>query len=108
MTADWLRRGGLIVSCQARPDNPLHGPGFMAAVAPGAAQPGAGAVRGGGAGDRGAMRAAVDLPGLTEALQAQACAHEEQQGQGDLGDDAEIHANCVLDRAVVGARMGAA
>src|SRR5438309_675494 len=28
-----LSAGGLVVSCQAREDNPLHGPGFMAAMA---------------------------------------------------------------------------
>lgn len=62
MSADWLRRGGLIVSCQARPDNPLHGPGFMAAMARAAAQDGAIAIRANGAADIAAIRAAVDLP----------------------------------------------
>ena len=32
---------GLIVSCQAREDNPLHGPHFMAAMARAAVQGGA-------------------------------------------------------------------
>ena len=30
--------GGLVVSCQAREDNPLHGPVFMAAMAAAAMQ----------------------------------------------------------------------
>jgi len=55
-------RGGLIVSCQARPDNPLHGPTFMAAMAQAAAQGGAVGLRMNGPDDIRAARAVVDLP----------------------------------------------
>jgi N-acylglucosamine-6-phosphate 2-epimerase len=58
----WLDRGGLIVSCQARPDNPLHGPVFMAAMARAAREAGAMAIRANGAADIAAIREAVDLP----------------------------------------------
>lgn len=58
----WLPRGAVVVSCQARPDNPLHGPNFMAAMARAAAQAGALAIRANGADDIAAIRAAVDLP----------------------------------------------
>jgi len=54
--------GGLIVSCQARSDNPLHGPQFMAAMARAAAQGGAVAVRVNGPDDVRAVRAAVEVP----------------------------------------------
>ncbi len=57
-----LRRGSLIVSCQARPDNPLHGPGFMAAMARAAEQGGAGGLRVQGAVDVAAVRAVSALP----------------------------------------------
>lgn len=62
MIPAWLARGGLIVSCQARPDNPLHGAVFMAAMARAAAQAGAVAIRANGAADIAAIRDAVDLP----------------------------------------------
>ena len=55
-------RGGLIVSCQARPDNPLHGPIFMTAMAQAAAQGGAVGLRMNGPDDIRAARAVVDLP----------------------------------------------
>lgn len=55
-------RGGLIVSCQARPDNPLHGPSFMAAMARAASGAGALGLRMNGPEDIRAARAAVDLP----------------------------------------------
>lgn len=42
---------GLIVSCQARADNPLHGSGFMGAMALAAAQGGAVAIRANGPDD---------------------------------------------------------
>lgn len=42
---DLIPRGALIVSCQARIDNPLHGPQFMGAMAAAARQGGAGALR---------------------------------------------------------------
>ncbi len=54
--------GALVVSCQAREDNPLHGPAFMAAMARAAEQGGAGAIRANGPSDIAAIRAAVDLP----------------------------------------------
>src|SRR3990172_9626819 len=57
-----LLRGGLIVSCQARPDNPLHGPVFMAAMAQAAAQGGAVGLRMNGPDDIRAAWAVVDLP----------------------------------------------
>jgi N-acylglucosamine-6-phosphate 2-epimerase/N-acetylmuramic acid 6-phosphate etherase len=54
--------GGLIVSCQARPDNPLHGPVFMAAMARAAADGGAVGLRLNGPEDVRAARAATALP----------------------------------------------
>lgn len=57
-----IPKGVLVVSCQARADNPLHGPAFMAAMARAAAQGGAGAIRANGPDDIAAIRAAVDLP----------------------------------------------
>lgn len=55
-------RGGLVVSCQARPDNPLHGPGFMTAMARAAALGGAVGIRANGPDDVAAILDAVDLP----------------------------------------------
>lgn len=52
----------LIVSCQAEPHEPLHGPEFMAAMARAAKQGGASAIRASGPVDVAAIRAAVDLP----------------------------------------------
>lgn len=49
---------GLIVSCQARADNPLHGPLFMGAMALAAAQAGAIAIRANGPEDVAAAKAA--------------------------------------------------
>ncbi|MDR7481696.1 MAG: putative N-acetylmannosamine-6-phosphate 2-epimerase [Armatimonadota bacterium] len=54
--------GGLVVSCQARPDNPLHGPAFMAAMARAAAAGGAVGVRVDGPDDVRAVRTAVAVP----------------------------------------------
>ncbi len=56
-----LRRG-LIVSCQARPDNPLHGPAFMAAMARAASDAGALGLRMNGPADIRAARAVTGLP----------------------------------------------
>ena len=53
---------GLIVSAQARADNPLHGPAFMAAMARAAEQAGAVAIRANGPADIAEIRAAVALP----------------------------------------------
>src|SRR5215211_3080505 len=52
-------RGGLVVSCQAREDNPLHGPTFMAAMASAAVAGGAVGIRADGVGDVTAIRDAV-------------------------------------------------
>ncbi|WP_337871577.1 N-acetylmannosamine-6-phosphate 2-epimerase [Meiothermus sp.] len=52
----------LIVSCQARTDNPLHGPQFMAAMALAAEQGGAKAIRANGPEDVRAIRAVTTLP----------------------------------------------
>jgi N-acylglucosamine-6-phosphate 2-epimerase len=46
-----LERGALIVSCQAREDNPLHGPQFMRAMALAARDGGARAIRANGVAD---------------------------------------------------------
>lgn len=55
-------QGGLVVSCQAREDNPLHGPGPMALMARAAALGGAVGIRANGAADVAAIRGAVELP----------------------------------------------
>ncbi|MCW5853858.1 MAG: N-acetylmannosamine-6-phosphate 2-epimerase [Anaerolineae bacterium] len=57
----WLR-GGLIVSCQAPSDSPVHGPRFMAAFARAAEVGGAVGVRVNGPADIRAVRRAVALP----------------------------------------------
>lgn len=54
-------RHKLIVSCQARADNPLHGPNFMAAMAKAAEKGGAGGIRANGAEDIRAIRAVTEL-----------------------------------------------
>ena len=51
--------GGLVVSCQARDDNPLHGPPFMAAMAKAAMLGGAVGIRADGVGDVVAIREAI-------------------------------------------------
>jgi N-acylglucosamine-6-phosphate 2-epimerase len=55
-------QGGLIVSCQALEDEPLHGAQMMAAMARAALQGGAAAIRANSPADITAIRAAVDLP----------------------------------------------
>ena len=62
MIPAWLARRGLVVSCQARPDNPLHGSSHMSAMAQAAEQGGAIAIRANGAADIAAIRAATSLP----------------------------------------------
>ena len=57
-----IPKGVLVVSCQARADNPLHGPDFMAAMARAAEQGGAGALRANGAADIAAIRQVSKLP----------------------------------------------
>lgn len=58
----FISKGGLVVSCQARADNPLHGPQFMAAIARAAEAGGAVAIRASGASDIAAIRVLTDLP----------------------------------------------
>jgi N-acylglucosamine-6-phosphate 2-epimerase len=59
----WQRlRGGLIVSCQALPDEPLYGSSIMVAVARAAATGGAAGLRANGSADIVAIRAVLDLP----------------------------------------------
>lgn len=53
-----LERGSLIVSCQARADNPLHGPHFMGAMALAARDGGARGIRANGPDDVRAVKAA--------------------------------------------------
>ncbi|MDP2856989.1 MAG: N-acetylmannosamine-6-phosphate 2-epimerase [Bacillota bacterium] len=55
-------RGGLVVSCQAREDNPLYGPVFMAAMAVAAERAGAVGIRANRPDDVAAIRARVNLP----------------------------------------------
>ena len=55
-------KGGLVVSCQARANNPLHGPDFMAAMARAAEQGGAVAIRANGGADIAAIRRVTTLP----------------------------------------------
>lgn len=55
-------RHSLVVSCQARVGNPLHGPKFMAAMATAAVMGGARAIRANGAEDIAAIRAVVNVP----------------------------------------------
>jgi N-acylglucosamine-6-phosphate 2-epimerase len=55
-------QGGLIVSCQALPDEPLHGATIMARMALAAKIGGAVAIRANGPDDIAAIRAAVALP----------------------------------------------
>jgi N-acylglucosamine-6-phosphate 2-epimerase len=57
-----IPKGALVVSCQARADNPLHGPLHMAAMARAAEAGGAGGIRANGAEDVAAIRAATALP----------------------------------------------
>jgi N-acylglucosamine-6-phosphate 2-epimerase len=55
-------RGGLVVSCQAPPGDPLHGPTFMAAMAQAAVLGGAVGIRADGPADIQAVRQAVQVP----------------------------------------------
>ena len=55
-------RGGLVVSCQALPDEPLFGAGHMAVMARAAQAGGAVGIRANSPEDITAIRAAVDLP----------------------------------------------
>jgi len=55
-------KGGLIVSCQALPGEPLHMPGYMVGMAQAARQAGAVGIRANGVEDVRAIREAVGLP----------------------------------------------
>ncbi|TDW71259.1 N-acetylmannosamine-6-phosphate 2-epimerase [Kribbella pratensis] len=57
-----LAPGSLVVSCQAGPENPIHGPAAMALMAQAAEAGGAGAIRANGPDDIAAIRAVTDLP----------------------------------------------
>lgn len=57
-----IPKGALVVSCQARADNPLHGPVFMSAMALAAQAGGARGLRANGVEDIGAIRAVTTLP----------------------------------------------
>lgn len=55
-------RGGLVVSCQAPPEDPLHGPVHMAAMAESVARGAVVAIRAEGTEDIAAIKKVVDLP----------------------------------------------
>ncbi|WP_230530950.1 N-acetylmannosamine-6-phosphate 2-epimerase [Microvirga roseola] len=57
-----IPKGALVVSCQARADNPLHGPVHMAAMAQAAEAGGAKGIRANGVEDVAAIRAVTRLP----------------------------------------------
>jgi len=57
-----IPKGALVVSCQARADNPLHGPVYMSAMARAAEAGGAKGIRANGAEDVAAIRAVTELP----------------------------------------------
>jgi len=57
-----IPKGTLVVSCQARADNPLHGPVHMAAMALAAEAGGASGIRANGVEDIAAIRAVTTLP----------------------------------------------
>lgn len=57
-----IPKGALVVSCQARADNPLHGPVYMSAMAQAAEAGGAKGIRANGAADVVAIRAVTALP----------------------------------------------
>lgn len=57
-----IPKGALVVSCQARADNPLHGPVHMAAMAKAAEAGGARGIRANGEADVAAIRAVTSLP----------------------------------------------
>lgn len=54
--------GSLVVSCQAQPASPFHGPAGMTLMARAAVLGGAAGIRANGAADIAAIRAAVDVP----------------------------------------------
>jgi len=69
--SDLIPKGSLIVSCQARADNPFHGAQFMGAMALAAAQGGAQAIRVNGPDDvRSAVGAGLPVIGLNKIFSA--------------------------------------
>jgi len=66
-------RHGLVVSCQAWPESPLHGSVYMSAMAQAAAKGGAAGIRANGAEDIRAIRECVSLPiiGIQKSFDAQ-------------------------------------
>jgi len=80
-----LRRGTLVVSCQAGPENPLFGPASMALMAQAAEAGGAGGIRANGPDDIAAIRAVTDLPII---------------GLHKLGDPAGVFITPTYDAAV--------
>lgn len=62
MTPVPFPRGSLLVSCQAKPPNPMHGSPTMALMARAAEAGGAAGIRANGAHDVAAIRAATELP----------------------------------------------
>lgn len=57
-----IPKGALVVSCQARADNPLHGPAHMSAMARAAQDGGARGIRANGVDDVAAIRSVTRLP----------------------------------------------
>jgi len=57
-----IPKGALVISCQARADNPLHGPVYMSAMAQAAEAGGARGIRANGEADVAAIRAVTKLP----------------------------------------------
>jgi N-acylglucosamine-6-phosphate 2-epimerase len=57
-----IPKGALVISCQARADNPLHGPVYMSAMARAAEAGGARGIRANGEADVAAIRAVTKLP----------------------------------------------
>ena len=57
-----IPKGALVVSCQARAGNPLHGPVYMSAMAQAAEAGGARGIRANGEADVAAIRAVTRLP----------------------------------------------
>jgi N-acylglucosamine-6-phosphate 2-epimerase len=87
-----LPHRSIVVSCQARADNPLHGPEPMALMARAAVEGGAAAIRANGPADVAAIRAAVDVPIL---------------GINKLGDPAGVFITPSVDAAEAVVAAGA-
>jgi N-acylglucosamine-6-phosphate 2-epimerase len=87
-----LPHRSIVVSCQARGGNPLHGPEPMALMARAAVEGGAAAIRANGPEDVAAIRAAVDVPIL---------------GINKLGDPAGVFITPSVDAAEAVVAAGA-